>query len=104
MIFGKKDKQPKGITPAYMPKIMEAVADPKRVPEAIEITQQAAVDYFNRLTEAAATISGQDAAIMVKLYRHMADEIERADPQAAKIVKAMRKIPLPPIDFKISKK
>ena len=55
------------------------------------------------VSKATETIHGHDAAIMIKLFRHMANELERADPQAAKIVAAMKKINLPPIEYRRTK-
>lgn len=103
MIFGKK-KRVKNveITPAYMPVIMGQLQG-KKFDDAMEILGNAARDYFGRISEATETINGEDAAIVIKLFRHMADELERADPQAAKIVKAMEKIELPPIEYRRQK-
>lgn len=103
MIFGKK-KQGKDVktTPAYMPKIMEQLQGAK-YDAAMETLGDAARDYFARVSQATETIDGQDAAIVIKLFRHMANELERADPQAAKIVRAMKKIELPPIEYRRQK-
>lgn len=104
MIFGKKKKTelPTEVTPAYMPKIMEQLQGAK-YDDAMETLGKAAQDYFTRVSKATETIHGQDAAIMIKLFRHMADELERADPQAKKIVAAMKKINLPPIEYRRAK-
>ncbi len=103
MIFGKKkDKEPKGVTPAYLPQIMDLLRENKP-DDAMEILGKAAQDYFARVSAATETIHGHDAAIMIKLFRHMADELERADPQAAKIVAAMKKNKLPPIEYRRTK-
>lgn len=104
MILWKKKKAglPTEVTPAYMPKIM-AKLQTKKYDAAMEILGDAARDYFARVSKATDTIHGQDAAIMIKLFRHMADELERADPQAAKIVKAMNTIQLPPIEYRRQK-
>lgn len=104
MIFGKKKKpqQPTEVTPAYMPQVMELLQGAK-YDAAMELLGKAAHDYFARVSKATETIHGQDAAIVIKLFRHMANELERADPQAAKIVAAMKKINLPPIDYRRTK-
>jgi hypothetical protein len=103
MIFGKKKKDlPAEVTPAYMPKIMELLQGAK-YDAAMEELSKAAQDYFQRVSKATETIHGHDAAIMIKLFRHMANELERADPQAAKIVAAMKKINLPPIEYRRTK-
>ena len=99
----KKGKQDPGkITPAYMPRIMVELQAEKYDP-AMEILGDAARDYFARFNQAMDTINTQDAAIVIKLLRHMADELERADMQAARIVEAMQKIDLPPIEYRRQK-
>lgn len=103
MIFGKKKAQQGAkTTSAYMPKIMEQLQGAK-YDAAMIILGNAARDYFARVSKATETISGEDAAILIKLFWHMADELERADPQSAKIVKAMEKIELPPIEYRRQK-
>lgn len=104
MIFGKKKKQQQAeeATPAYMQKIMEQLQAAK-YDDAMETMGKAAHDYFERVSKATESIPGQDIAIMIKLFRHMADELERADPQAARIVAAMKKINLPPIEYRRTK-
>lgn len=104
MILGKKKKaqQAPEVTPAYMPKIMEQLQAAK-YDDGMETLGQAAHDYFERVSKATENIPGQDAAIMIKLFRHMADELERADTQAARIVAAMKKINLPPIEYRRTK-
>lgn len=103
MIFGKKRQEKAAkTTPAYLPKIMEQLQGAK-YEAAMETLGAAARDYFARVSAATETIDGQDAAIMIKLFRHMANELERADPQAAKIVRAMKKIELPPIEYRRQK-
>ena len=103
MRIGKKKKDlPAEVTPAYMPKIMELLQGAK-YDAAMEELGKAAQDYFRRVSKATETIHGHDAAIMIKLFRHMANELERADPQAAKIVAAMKKINLPPIEYRRTK-
>lgn len=95
-------KGPGKVTPAYMPKIMDDLAA-KKYDAAMEILGNAARDYFARVSKATDDIPGADAAVMIKLFRHMANELERADPQAAKIVAAMEKITLPPIEYRRKK-
>ncbi len=95
MIFGKK--KPKATTP-YMPGVRAAI-DKKEVVKAIQILQNAAVDYYGRISKAEGTIPAADVAIVIKLHRHIANELERADPIAAEYVKAMETIELPPIEY-----
>lgn len=98
----KKTEEATEVTPAYMPKIMELLQSAK-YDQAMELLGKAAQDYFMRVSKATETVHGHDAAIMIKLFRHMADELERADPQGAKIVAAMKKINLPPIEYRRTK-
>ena len=98
----KPKQEPEKMTPAYMPKIMEQLRNEK-LDAAMETLGEAARDYFARVSKATETVPGWDAAILIKLFRHMADELERADPQAKKIVDAMGLIKLPPIDYRRAK-
>ncbi len=104
MIFSKKCKQTEQatLTVPYFPRIAELLRA-KKYNDAMVVLGDASRDYFVRMNKATDTIPGQDAAIMIKLFRHMASELERADPQAAKIATAMKNINLPPIDYRRTK-
>lgn len=104
MKLGKKKgkQQPSNITPAYMPRIIEEL-QAERYDPAMEILGKAALDYFGRFNQAMDTINGQDAAIVIKLLRHMADELEKTDELAARFVEAMKNITLPPITYRREK-
>lgn len=99
MIFGKKKQK---TTTPYMPGVRAAI-DKKEFVKAIQILQNATVDYYGRISEVEGTIPADDVAIVIKLHRHIANELERADPIAAKYVKAMEKIELPPIEYRRTK-
>ena len=66
MIFGK----PKATTP-YLTRALEAI-DAEKFPEAQQIIQDGAIDYFGRFQPVAATIPVKDAPLLIHLYRHMA--------------------------------
>lgn len=104
MIFGKKRKptEQAALTVPYFPRIAELL-HAKKYDDAMVVLGDASRDYFARLDKATNTIPGQDAAILIKLLRHMANELERADPQAAKVVAAMKNINLPPIEYRRQK-
>ena len=89
MIFGK----PKATTP-YLTRALEAI-DAEKFPEAQQIIQDGAIDYFGRFQPVAATIPVKDAPLLIHLYRHMADELERA----AALAEKLKPIKLPPITF-----
>lgn len=91
----KKKKKPN--TP-YMPAVRAAI-DAKDFVEAVDIIQRAAIDYYGRIAEAEADIPVGDVALVIKLHRHIANELERADPVAAEYAKAMEPIELPPIEY-----
>ena len=88
-----------GLTVPYLPKMMAQV-EANKPADAVKTLYDAAVDYFTRISRETETIPAADGAIMAKLLRHMADEIERADPQAKKINEALKDVPLPAIDYK----
>mgnify|MGYP002624426420 CR=1 FL=1 len=90
------------MTTPYFPRIVDLLQT-RKYDNAMVILGDAARDYFARINKATETIPGQDAAILIKLFRHMADELERADPQAAKFVAAMKNINLPPIEYRRQK-
>lgn len=90
-------RKPKTSAPR-IPAIVAAV-NRKDFAAAVDILQQAAVEYYGRIAEAEATIPAADAAIVAKLHRHIAAEIERASPAVAAQVKAMEPIELPPIHY-----
>lgn len=94
-------KKPRTNTP-YMPAVRAAI-DAKDFVEAVEIIQRAAVDYYGRIAKVEAGIPVGDVALIVKLHRHIANELERADPIAAEYVKAMEPIELPPIEYQTKK-
>ena len=93
MIFGKPNA-----TAPYLTRALEAI-DAEKFPEAQQIIQDGAIDYFDRFKPAAATIPVKDAPLLIHLYRHMADELERADPVAAALAEKLKPIKLPPITF-----
>lgn len=104
MIFSKKHKptEQATLTVPYFPRIAELLRA-KKYNDAMVVLGDASRDYFARMNKATDTIPGQDAAILIKLLRHMASELERADPHTAKIVAAMQKIKLPPIEYRRTK-
>ena len=75
-------KKKRGKVTPYMPSIREAI-DKKEINKAIQILQNAAIDYYGRIGEVEGTIPVADIAIVIKLHRHIANELERADPIAA---------------------
>lgn len=96
------NKKTRPTTP-YMPAVRAAI-DAKDFVKALQIIQEAAVDYYNRIAKVEANIPANDVALVIKLHRHIANELERADPVAAKYVKAMEPIELPPIEYKTIQK
>lgn len=94
-------KKPRPNTP-YMPAVRAAI-DAKDFVKAVEIIQNAAIDYYNRIAKAEADIPVGDVALVIKLHRHIANELERADPVAAEYAKAMEPIELPPIEYQTVK-
>ena len=98
----KGKKQLKPSTP-YMPAVRAAI-DAKDFVKAIDIIQTAAIDYYGRNAKAEANIPVNDIALVIKLHRHIANELERADPTAAAYAKAMEPIELPPIEYQATKK
>jgi hypothetical protein len=94
MKLGKKK-----LTKPYMSRVMTAL-NKNDLPGAYQLIQESAIDYFNRFSPVTDTIPTDDAAILICLYRHMADELERAvSPETKKVVKALEKIPLPAIEY-----
>lgn len=104
MNFSKKRKpaEQAAMTVPYFPRIADLLRA-KKYDDAMVVLGDASRDYFSRLDKVTNTIPGQDAVILIKLLRHMASELERADPQAAKFVAAMKKINLPPIEYRRQK-
>ena len=98
----KGKKQLKPSTP-YMPAVRAAI-DAKDFVKAVDIIQTAAVDYYGRIAKAEANVPVADIALIIKLHRHIANELERADPTAAAYAKAMEPIGLPPIEYQTTKK
>nr|WP_325297114.1 hypothetical protein [uncultured Dysosmobacter sp.] len=96
-------KKPPKATPPYMPAILKEI-DAKHIPAAMQKLQDAAIDYFTRINAANATIPTADGAILIKLYRHIADEMARHDPVAAELAKTLEPIKLPPINYTTPKK
>lgn len=88
----------KPVTEPYTPKILAAI-DAKEYHRAQQIMQDAAIDYFGRLQAAAVTIPAGDAALIIHLYRHMADELARNDPVAGELAETLKPIKLPPITY-----
>lgn len=95
--FKKKGKPIKPTVP-YMPAVRVAI-DEKDFVRALQIIQEAAVEYYGRIAKAEANIPVNDVALVIKLHRHIANELERADPVAAEYVKAMEPIELQPIEY-----
>lgn len=95
MIFGKK--RPEATEP-YLMRALEAI-DAEKFTEAQQMIQDGAIDYFSRFQPVAATIPVKDAPLLIHLYRHMANELERADPVAAALAEKLKPIKLPPITF-----
>lgn len=91
-------KKPKVTTP-YLPWALEAI-DKKDFQRAQDIIHDGARDYFGRIHQATITMPVKDAPLLICLYRHMADELERADPTAAALAKTLKPIKLPPIDYR----
>lgn len=85
-------------TAPYLPRVLEAI-DKKDFVTAQRGIQDGAIDYFNRFQKVTATMPVADAPLLICLYRHMANELERADPVAKKLAKALAPIELPPIDY-----
>lgn len=85
-------------TPPYITAILEAVEKGNNV-EAMQKLQDAAIDYYGRINAAQQTIPIRDAAIIIKLHRHIASELERNDPVAAALAKTLEPIDLPPINY-----
>jgi hypothetical protein len=82
-----------------MSKVMTALHK-NDIPTAYQVIQESAIDYFNRFSPVTDTFPIEDAAIIICLYRHMANELERAvSPETKKVVKALGKIPLPAIEY-----
>lgn len=100
--FKKKGKPIKPTAP-YMPAVRVAI-DEKDFVRALQIIQEAAVEYYGRIAKAEANIPVNDVALVIKLHRHIANELERADPTAAAYAKAMEPIELPPIEYQTTKK
>jgi hypothetical protein len=99
MKLGRKKQQKTEITKPYMSRVMTAL-NKNDIPAAYQLIQESAIDYFNRFSPATDTIPTDDAAILICLYRHMANELERAvSPETKKVVKALGKIPLPAIEY-----
>jgi len=94
-------KKLKPTTP-YMPAVRAAI-DAKDFVKAVDIIQTAAVAYYGRIAEVEATIPVQDIALAIKLHRHIANELERADPTAAAYAKALEPMTLPPIEYQTVK-
>lgn len=95
--FKKKGKPIKPTAP-YMPAVRAAI-DAKDFVKAVDVIQTAAVDYYGRIAKAEANVPVADIALIIKLHRHIANELERADPTAAEYAKAMEPIGLPPIEY-----
>ena len=94
-------KKLKPTTP-YMPAVRAAI-DAKDFVKAVDIIQTAAVAYYGRIAEVEATIPVQDIALVIKLHRHIANELERADPTAAAYAKALEQMTLPHIEYQTVK-
>ena len=90
-------KKPRASAP-YMPKIMEQM-DGRNINAAYQTIQDAAIDYFNRLNGAMAPIPAQDGAIVIRLLNHMAAEMKRHDPVAARLADTISALELPPINY-----
>jgi len=90
-------KRARATTP-YMPRVLEAI-DKKDFTTAVRAIQDSAIDYFNRFQKAAETIPVADAPLLIHLYRHMANELARADPVAKELAKLLEPIELPPIEY-----
>lgn len=88
--------------PAFMPRVMERLQK-KQYDEGMQIMGEAARYYFDRISKPMEGFNKVDAPIVAKLLRHMANEMERADPYIANTVKAMEKIEFPPIDYTTKK-
>lgn len=94
-------RKPKATVP-YLTRALEAI-DAEKFPEAQQIIQDGAIDYFGRFQPVAATIPIRDAPLLIHLYRHMANELERNDPVAATLAEKLKPIKLPPIEYRAFK-
>ena len=91
-------KKKPAVTTPYLPQALEAI-DKGDITKAHQFIQDGAIDYFNRLSDAAATIPVADAALLICLYHHIGNELARNDPVAAELAKKLKPIPLPPINY-----
>ena len=85
-------------TKPYMPAILEAARNDD-AGRATDLLRQATADYYGRISKIEGTIPVEDAAIIINLHHHIANELGRADPYAAQYAKALGPVTLPPIEF-----
>lgn len=90
-------KKPRTTAP-YLPKALKTI-DKEDFVAANRAIQDGAIDYFNRFQKVTGTIPVADAPLLICLYRHMANELERADPIAKELAKTLALIELPPINY-----
>lgn len=97
MIRKKKNKYPGA---PYLPKALKLIIDEKKYEEGYKALIDAARTYFNRFQQALNPFPTDDTALLICLYRHMADGLEKSDEKAAAIAKLLQEhVKLPPIEF-----
>lgn len=93
-------KRKKPIEKPFLPMALDLMIQKQDYEGGYKLLVEGARAYFLRFQQALNPFPTDDTALLIHLYRHMADGLEQADPKAAAMAAELKKyLKLPPIEF-----
>ena len=84
----------------FIPRAFKLMIEKQDYEGGYKLLVEGARAYFLRFQRALNPFPTDDAALLIHLYRHMADGLEQNDPKAAAMAAELKKyLKLPPIEF-----
>ena len=94
-----KRKSKKAPAP-FLPRAFDLMIQNKDYENGYKLLVEGARTYFLRFQQALNPFPTDDTALLIHLYRHMADGLEKNDPKAAQMASELKKyLILPPIEI-----
>lgn len=94
----KNKKKP--VEAPFLPRALDLMVQTQDYENGYKLLVEGARTYFNRFQQALNPFPTDDTALLIHLYRHMADGMEQSDPKAAAMAAELKKyLTLPPIEF-----
>ena len=93
-------RKKKPVEKPFLPRALDLMIQKKDYEGGYKLLVEGARAYFLRFQQALNPFPTDDTALLIHLYRHMADGLEQNDPKAAAIAAELKKyLKLPPIEF-----